>query len=202
MLVSTHHKQHGASLIELIMFIVIITIALAGILLVMDTVTGRSADALIRKQALAIAEALLEEVVLMPFTFCDPDDANAATALNAAGCAGAPQALGAGPTPAAETRYSLVTPLDNVADYSNCRLNTAGGSTGCDVAVINAINDITGAGNVALGGYNAVVTIVDAGVALGLAAGEALQITVTVSGIGGTQVVLEGYRTRYAPNAI
>jgi MSHA pilin protein MshD len=60
-------KQRGVSLIELIMFIVIISIAISGILLVMNTVTGHSSDTLIRKQALAIAESLLEEVELQDF---------------------------------------------------------------------------------------------------------------------------------------
>lgn len=57
-------KQRGATLIELVLFIVIISIAVAGILLVMNQVTGHSADALVRKQALAIAESLLEEIEL------------------------------------------------------------------------------------------------------------------------------------------
>lgn len=57
-------KQRGISLIELIMFIVIISIAVAGILLVMNKVTGHSADTLVRKQALAVAESLLEEIEL------------------------------------------------------------------------------------------------------------------------------------------
>ncbi len=70
----TRHRQHGISLIELIMFIVIVSVALAGILLVMNVTTKGSADPLIHKQALAIAESLLEEVELMPFTYCDPDD--------------------------------------------------------------------------------------------------------------------------------
>ena len=56
--------QRGISLIELIMFIVIIGVALAGILLVMNQVTARSADPLIRKQAFAIAESMLEEIRL------------------------------------------------------------------------------------------------------------------------------------------
>jgi MSHA pilin protein MshD len=56
--------QRGVSLIELIMFIVIISVALAGILLVMDLVTRHSADSLIRKQALAVAESMLEEIKL------------------------------------------------------------------------------------------------------------------------------------------
>lgn len=57
-------QQRGVSMIELIMFIVIISIAVAGILLVMNKVTGRSADTLVRKQALAVAESLLEEIEL------------------------------------------------------------------------------------------------------------------------------------------
>src|SRR5512135_509307 len=57
-------RQRGISLIELIMFIVIISTALAGILLVMNQVTKSSADPLVRKQALAIAESMLEEIQL------------------------------------------------------------------------------------------------------------------------------------------
>jgi MSHA pilin protein MshD len=64
----TRHKQRGISLIELIMFIVIVSVALAGILLVMNVTTRGSADPLIHKQALAAAESLLEEIELQDFT--------------------------------------------------------------------------------------------------------------------------------------
>ena len=59
--------ERGISLIELIMFIVIVSVALAGILLVMNVTTKGSADPLIRKQALAAAESLLEEIELQDF---------------------------------------------------------------------------------------------------------------------------------------
>ena len=58
------HLQRGISLIELIMFMVIISIAVSGVLLVMNNVASHSADALVRKQALAVAESLLEEIEL------------------------------------------------------------------------------------------------------------------------------------------
>jgi hypothetical protein len=45
---------------------------------------------MIHKQALAIAEAVLEEVQLQPFTYCDPDDPGAATV----DAAGAPLTIG------------------------------------------------------------------------------------------------------------
>lgn len=65
-------KQRGVSMIELIMFIVIISIAVAGILLVMNRVTGNSADTLVRKQALAVAESLLEEIQLQGVSGVNP----------------------------------------------------------------------------------------------------------------------------------
>jgi len=66
-------KQRGISLIELIMFIVIISIAVAGILLVMNNVTGHSSDSLVRKQALAVAESLLEEIELQAMSGVTPN---------------------------------------------------------------------------------------------------------------------------------
>ena len=46
-----------------------------------------SADPIVRKQALAIAESLLLEIEQQAFTWCDPQDANVVTATSAAGCA-------------------------------------------------------------------------------------------------------------------
>ena len=60
-------SQRGISLIELIMFIVIVSVALAGILLVMNVTTKSSADPLVHKQALAAAQSLLEEIELQDF---------------------------------------------------------------------------------------------------------------------------------------
>ena len=56
-------RQRGFTLIELIIFIVVVGAGLAGILSVMNTVVKSSADPLVRKQTIAIAESLLEEIV-------------------------------------------------------------------------------------------------------------------------------------------
>lgn len=201
----TPHKQQGISLIELILFIVIVSIALTGILWVMNVTSKGSADPLIHKQSLAIAEALLEEVELMPFTFCDPNDVNAATAVNAVSCsAGMDQNKGGAaltsPTPASETRYSAGDPFDNVADYGGCQMNT-GTINGCDSTGNGGIRDIN---NNIIGpavGYKASIAITRNGLA-GLPADAALLITVTVTGSDGVPVVMEGIRTRYAPRAM
>jgi MSHA pilin protein MshD len=186
--------EHGISLIELIVFIVIVGIAVAGVVGALSMATRASADPMIQKQALAIAEALLEEVQLQPFTYCDPDDPNAASASSAAGCTGGAggandeSRLPLGPE-AGETRYSATTPYDNVSDYNGFSMI--------------GILDLTGAAIAGLGSYTASVTV--ANQALGaIPASDALLITVTVLGPTGTNttVVLHGYRVRYAPNAL
>lgn len=59
--------QRGFTLIELIIFIVVVGAGVAGILSVYTTSIKNSADPLVRKQALAIAESLLEEIVLKEY---------------------------------------------------------------------------------------------------------------------------------------
>ena len=174
----------GLSLVELILFIVVVSAALAGVLSVFLPATAASADPMLRRQALAIAESLLEEVQLMPFTYCDPDDANLETAASNAGCASLVQGIGPN---AGETR-SGSPQFDNVGDYHGYAMSGA----------VDLNNSAIGG----LGGYSASVAV--AATALGsiaAASGDALRITVTVTAPGGTSIVLDGVRTRQAPNA-
>lgn len=170
-------RQHGLTLVELIVFIVIVGVALAGVLTVLNHTTRHSADPMLRKQALAIAEALLEEVTLQPFTWCDPDDANAATATGYAGCTVAENNLAA---EAGEARASA-TPLDNVNDYNG----------------ITTTTNIAGGG---AAGYAATVSVAQSSLN-GIAADASLLITVSVTA-GGETIQLQAYRTRYSPSTL
>jgi len=179
-------RQAGISLVELVMFIVIVSVGLAGILSVMNVTTKHSADPLIRKQALAIAESLLEEVELQAFTWCLPTDPNAATATSVGGCTPgmSEDALPAG------ARVSNAGPREgqNVSDYRN-------------FAMGNPIRDVNGNPINELAGYGASVAISQ--VALnGVPAADSLKIDVTVTGPSDTSITLTGYRLRYAPNAL
>jgi MSHA pilin protein MshD len=60
---SFRKRQLGLSLIELIMFIIIVSVALVGILSVMNVTVKSSADPMLRKQAVAMAEAILDEIL-------------------------------------------------------------------------------------------------------------------------------------------
>lgn len=174
---SIERRQGGLTLVELIVFIVIVGVALAGVLTVLNHATRHSADPLVRKQALAIAEALLEEALLQPFTWCDPDDPAAPTATGHAACTVAENNL----APEAGEARASATPLDNVNDYNG---------------VATTVNIVGGGG----APYAATVTVVRESLN-GIPADAALRIAVTV-GAAGETIELEGYRTRYSPNTL
>jgi MSHA pilin protein MshD len=73
LLVGLHRRERGVTLIELVVSIVIIAIASSAILGVLARTNGRSADAMVLRQAVSIGEAYLEEITLKPFA--DPDGA-------------------------------------------------------------------------------------------------------------------------------
>lgn len=189
---SVPSRERGMTMVELIVFIVVVSVGLAGILGVLNLTTRHSADPMIRKQQLSIAESLLEEVESKPFTFCDPDDPNVETASapvvgGTSGCA----TLLQGVVPnTGESRYTPGAPFDNVGDYGGFQMP-------------NGIHSPTDATTVVAGlnGYRASVAISQAGIAMGLADNaDALQIDVTVGSPGLPDLTLTGYRFRYAPN--
>jgi MSHA pilin protein MshD len=63
-------REAGVNLIELIISIVIISIACTGVLLIYAQTVRFSADPMVQTQALAIAEAYLDEILARPM--CEP----------------------------------------------------------------------------------------------------------------------------------
>ena len=61
----------GFTFVELVISLVVIGLAVAGVLLVFTTTVASSADPMVREQALAIAEGYLDEVVSR--AYLDPD---------------------------------------------------------------------------------------------------------------------------------
>lgn len=59
--------QRGLTLIELIVFIIVVSVGLTGVLSVFDLVVRNSADPLVNKQAMAVADAMMEEILLKDF---------------------------------------------------------------------------------------------------------------------------------------
>lgn len=108
------HLQHGVSLIEAVLFMVVVSVALAVLVKAFDQAAVASADPVLRRQSLAIAQALLEEVGVKDF---------------------------ANPTPGGYTGpYNAATRglFDDVMDYNGLTLNGISDLSGAAVAGLSA----------------------------------------------------------------
>ncbi|NQY26045.1 MAG: prepilin-type N-terminal cleavage/methylation domain-containing protein [Piscirickettsiaceae bacterium] len=118
-------RQQGTTLIELIIAMIIISVALSGILSVVNITTRHSADPVVQLQAVAIAESYLEEILLLPVL--DPDGSNVG-----------------------ESRSTF----DNIADYHNLPLEAPTDQYGNSISgLANYEIEIT-VGDIALSGTN------------------------------------------------
>jgi len=92
------------------MFIVIMTIGLLGILSVMDLTVQHSADPMVRKQAAALADSVMEEILLMAFV--DPD-----------------------PIPSVEARRDLFDDVDDYNGLTETAFSLPTGLTGYEILI-------------------------------------------------------------------
>lgn len=179
-------SQRGVTMVELLVFIVIVSIAVVGILGVISLTTRHSADPLRRKQALMIAESLMEEVQMAQFTQFDPASLDS-------GAAPVPENWGQGALEPGQGR-----PFDNVNDYVSQPGVAQNTFNNGGAQLRNANNDPFVPSD-----YQATVAITPAtlngvGSAGNAADTAVLHIRVTVM-FDGDSIVLDGYRTRYAP---
>jgi len=175
-------RSRGFTLVELIVFIIVVSVGVVGLLSTLGVFVRHSADPLARKQALAIAEAVLDEIAQAGFTYCVATDPNFLSATSTAGCI-TPEAVG--PEPAE------VRPYDNVNDY----VSAYGTATPFPVSGFAG-----GASIPAPASYAATVTMTQEALN-GVPAADALHISVSVAGNGET-VVLDSWRLRAAPNLL
>ena len=193
--------QRGVTLIELVIFIVVVSVAVVGLLQIFARTTASSADPQLRKQALAIAEAMLDEIEGARFTFCDPlADPAAELATNAAPFNSATNPTGCNtPQNVSATVPAAGRPYYNVSDYVRAfnapvayAADAAGNSFPAGYAVSVAISPDAGLGP-------AVAMLPSDATPINM---NVLRITVTVTYATNQQIVLAGYRTRYAGNAV
>jgi MSHA pilin protein MshD len=170
----------GATLIELVVSITIISIALATLMILSSQTTGHSVDPLIRQQSLAIAHSYMEEIVQKGF--CDPDvAADCVTACVSSAC----------------SLVSCTAPegarnvFDDVCDY--------------DGLVDNGAMDQNGVALPGLDRYSISVQVIDSGISLGPAGnqlnannGEVVRLDVSVTHPAMPDAIrLSGYRSNY-----
>jgi MSHA pilin protein MshD len=176
--------QSGASLIELVLFIVIVSTALASIVLVMNQVTKVGADPLSRKQALSVAYSLLEEVESKDFS--PAMDASGVLCVNT----------------------QPVTNANRAAQLSNCVVPYYHLASDYNGFTMTGITSLAGSAVSGLENYTASVTVTGvASVWNGVPVSCTIngntvtpclnQIDVTVTGPNKVSITATGYRTAY-----
>lgn len=169
-------KRHtgGFTLIELIVFIMIVSVAVAGILSVITVSSKSSTDPVRVRQANILAQNILENIRAHPMRQCDPG------ASDPARCPGRRPIVPATLVPAQGPPTSL-KPL-YVEDFSQLPPSPIKDSFGHEIAGLSE--------------YRYTVTLTPDGDVFGLPLNAAVRIAVLVSYSGG-RVTLEGYRLRY-----
>lgn len=174
-------KDKGFTLVELILYIVVLSIGTVGIVSSIMMWNAKTSEHLIQKQAYNIANSIMDELNSMPFTYCDPQDANFATAASYTDCTTPQNTLG--PTPNTETRGDAANPFDNLLDYHNWTM------TGISYIDNTSIPELQN--------YTSKVTMTSKTVS-GV---NGYLVTVTVTPPIGSIVILETFRTLHSPRS-
>ena len=132
-------KQTGVTLVELIIFISIISIAFTGIIMVFITTGKSSADPLVKIRTIELGQSFLEEILLKKYDENTPVSGGCVDYASDTRCSGAPdgettmQADG-------ETRGTF----DDVDDYHNleyCGDNVTAGDSRCTGSCTTLVNE-------------------------------------------------------------
>ena len=143
--------QSGISLIELVIFIVIMSVALTGITLIYINTTRYSADPMVRIRSIELAQSTLEEILLKAYDNATPVGGGCVHFTANSRCP-----VGTPPNPTAATEaVGLRTdfgeanrPLfDDVDDYNNqlyCGDNVVPANTACPALACEDMLDASG----------------------------------------------------------
>ena len=190
-------SAHGFTLIDVLMLIVLIGSVAGATTMMYARMSSQSAQALRNRQALSVAQTLINEVRMMPFTYCDAPT----IAANAAACGALVDVLG---PETGETRVHLsgntAVRYDGVSDYAGWVQPEAGCLGICDLQgkLLNPAGSVLDGCSAAVAMAPQAMTSITATDVSGRP--QALLISVTVSCPGISDVLLQGLRTRHAPN--
>lgn len=149
--------QKGISLIELVIFIVILSVALTGITLIYINTTRYSADPMVRIRSIELAQSTLEEILLKAFDHNTPVGGGCVRFATNSKCSATafpsnPDALVTVLTPAVTTSAEEVSrsTYNDVDDYHNklyCGAGVLNTTTACPTLPCEAMKNATTTSN-------------------------------------------------------
>lgn len=161
-------RDTGATLVELVITIVIISVAIAGVVGAFSLISGRSADPLNQTRAVALAQLYMDEILSRKYAENTP-------------VGGSPKASGC----------SVVTEESDRADYDDVDdYNAISGE-----APQNANGDALAAS--AYGGFLVTVRVSCAGDEVGLSSDDAKRVDLTITDPSSLTFQFSAYRANY-----
>lgn len=205
--------QSGISLIELVIFIVILSVALTGITLIYINTTRYSADPMVRIRSIELAQSTLEEILLKAYDDATPVGGGCVHFTANSRCP-----VGAPPNPTATTEAVGLTTdgeanrslFDDVDDYNNqlyCGNNVVPANTACPALACQDMQDESG-NNIATeyAGLSVCIQVsfagnelnaVAPGTGTNVSANDAKRIDVIVTDTLNSRIGLSAYRLNY-----
>ena len=162
-----NRRYRGATLVELVITIVIISVAIAGVIGAFALLSGRSADPLNETRAVALAQLYMDEIITQKY---DDQTPQGGVPRYNGGCSIGPEG--------SETRSTF----DDVDDYDE--LN--------DSPPASALSVLSG-----YSGFSVAVTVVCAGDEVGLPVSQAKRIDLVISTPANGQFAFSAYRVNF-----
>ncbi len=213
------YKQKGISLIELVIFIVIMSVALTSITLIYINTTRYSADPMVRIRSIELAQSTLEEILLKAYDDNTPVGGGCvqmndiSTTLCSSGITPASDPTVAGkPLIAEEATRNL---YDDVDDYHNklyCGASVIAANTACPTLTCTTLQDGSGTNiSTQYSGFSVCITLsytggagseidsvaMTTGSKTVVATNDAKRIDVIVTDPLNSRIALSAYRLNY-----
>ncbi len=161
-------RSAGATLVELIITIVIISIAIAGVVGAFSVIAGRSADPLNQTRAIAIAQLYMDEIIARKYDENTPPG-------------GTPKQNGC----SIVTEESARSGYDDVDDYNAIAGESPRNADGLALA------------GTAYNGFTVSVAITCAGTEIGLANEDGKRVDITITDPSSQSYLFSGYRANF-----
>lgn len=208
--------QTGVTLIEMVIFIAIISIALTSIMLVYIQTTKSSADPMLRIRSIELAQSFLDEILLKGYDENTPNGGGCVRFPTQGNTLCIPPTYASQPAAAVETSAALGAEegqnnraiFDDVDDYHNLAYCGSGGTA--DATCTNACLTLVNESGVSIAneypGYGVCIRVsfaggemnnANPGTGTNVAANDAKRIDVMVTDPLGTRISLSAYRLNY-----
>ncbi len=209
------YKQKGISLIELVIFIVIMSVALTSITLIYINTTRYSADPMVRIRSIELAQSTLEEILLKAYDDSTPIGGGCVRFPTQGNTLCIPPVFASQPSAFNETILTSEEGnnralFDDVDDYNNqlyCGDNVVPANTACPVLACQDMQDESGNDiSAEYSGFSVCIQLsfagnelnaVAPGTGTNVEANDAKRIDVTVTDPLNSRIGLSAYRLNF-----